>query len=79
MPRSWALNGITFSTAEGATALNLFRTGDVDSMEGIALPFQLASRMTKARDITGLPVARVTVGDSTLCGRPSRTCCCGMR
>jgi oligopeptide transport system substrate-binding protein len=48
------LNGITFSTAEGATALNLFRTGDVDSMEGIALPFQLAARMTKARGYHGL-------------------------
>ena len=49
------LDGITFSTAEGATALNLFRTGEVDSMEGIALPFQLAARMTKARGFHGLP------------------------
>jgi len=49
------LEGITFSTAEGATALNLFRTGEVDSMEGIALPFQLAARMTNVRGYHGLP------------------------
>jgi oligopeptide transport system substrate-binding protein len=49
------LEGITFSTAEGATALNLFRSGEVDSMEGIALPFHLAARMTKAREYHGLP------------------------
>lgn len=49
------LEGITFSTAEGATALNLFRAGEVDSMEGIALPFQLAARMTKVPGYHGLP------------------------
>jgi len=49
------VDGITFSTAEGATALNLFRAGEVDSMEGIALPFHLAARMTKTRGYHELP------------------------
>ena len=49
------LEGITFSTADGATALNLFRGGEVDSMEGIALPFHLAARMTKAREYHAFP------------------------
>lgn len=49
------LNGITFFTAEGAIALNLFRTGMVDSMEGVALPFQLAAHMTRTRAYHRVP------------------------
>jgi oligopeptide transport system substrate-binding protein len=49
------LEGITFSSAEGAVALNLFRTGMVDSMEGIALPFHLAARMGRAHGYHGIP------------------------
>ena len=42
-----ALEKICFYAAEGAVALNLFRTGEVDSMDGSALPVQLAARLRR--------------------------------
>jgi oligopeptide transport system substrate-binding protein len=39
---------IQFLAADGATVLNLFRTGLADSMDGRVLPLQLAPRMRKS-------------------------------
>ena len=41
------VEGITFSAADGVVVLNLFRAGLADSMEGRALPLQLASRVRR--------------------------------
>ena len=41
------LEGIRFSAVDGAVALNMYRAGFADSMEGHALPLQLASRIRR--------------------------------
>ena len=42
------VEGIRFSAADGAVVLNMFKTGLADSMDGRALPLQLAPGMRRA-------------------------------